>query len=259
MTTTTTGISGRDVRLASRSTLLFLLTLLALLLHVAPAGAAPPGPGDVAQPEPQPYVAVTPDCSPEGFYYDLVHPTAPQGAIYAAQWREAPGGQVNNLGINTKSGFVPSGQGDFQVRGVVVLQGQPIYTFAWTDVTVFCPGLQIPEPDDPVVTIDVQPRCEPHAGIAYEIEVESPPQGALAYKAQWREQGGQVHTVDGQQGVIPTGEGYFEIRGVLHYQGPGFYATEFVGVTVDCADDPGGGGSFPPDDAPRPGTPTFTG
>ncbi|MBW3604809.1 MAG: hypothetical protein KY460_07855 [Actinobacteria bacterium] len=57
--------------------------------------------------------------------------------------------------------------------------------------------------------------------------------------------------MDGQAGTIPTGEGQFEVRGVLHDQGPGFYPTEFVDVTVDCHDDP----VDPPIVVP----PTFTG
>ena len=118
--------------------------------------------------------------------------------------------------------------------------------------------LKQPEGAEPTVTIGVEPRCVPQPGIAYEISVDSPPPGALAYKAQWREPGGQVQTVDGQSGVLPTGEGDFEIRGVLHYQGPGFYPTDFVEVAVDCPDDPGGGGDRY-DDPPLVGTPNFTG
>jgi hypothetical protein len=115
-----------------------------------------------------------------------------------------------------------------------------------------------PEGGEPTVTIDVEPRCAPQPGVAYEISVDSPPPGALAYKAQWREPGGQVQTVDGQSGSIPTGEGEFEIRGVLHYQGPGFYPTDFVEVAVDCPGDPGAGDGRS-DDPPLVGTPNFTG
>lgn len=116
--------------------------------------------------------------------------------------------------------------------------------------------LKQPEGGEPTVTIDVEPRCAPQPGVAYEIFVDSPPPGALAYNAQWREPAGQVQTVDGQSGVLPTGEGDFEIRGVLHHQGPGFYPTDFVEVAVDCPD-PGDGGRS--DDPPLVGTPNFTG
>jgi hypothetical protein len=293
MNITTVTISRPDNGRVLRPALLVLLSVLILLTSVAPASAAEPvgGPGDLAQPQPtpeppapgpddlaqpqptpeppvpgpddlaqpqaQPQVKVTDSCNPDGFHYELVHPDAPNGAIYVAQWREVPDGAVHNLGIGSQSGFVNSGQGDFQVRGTIVVQGVPFHQFGWTDVTVFCPGLKQPEGGEPQVTIAVEPRCEPQIGIAYEIHVESPPQGALAYEAQWREPGGQVQTVDGQFGVIQTGEGDFEIRGVLHYQGPGFYPTDFVEVSVDCPADPGGGGQ--PEDPPLPGTPSFTG
>lgn len=265
MNTPTTGISWRGVRPAGRSALLLLLTLLALLIDVAPAAAeTPAAPDDMVQLLPQPTIALKPSCNPDGFHFAIVYPNAPRGAIFVAQWREAPNGPVNTLGMNVKSGFVNSGQGDFQVRAIITLQGQPVHKFDWTNVTVFCPGMKTPEPVGPVVTIDVEPRCEPDPGIAYAITVESPPPGPLAYKAQWREENGPVQSVAGQNGVIATGEGDFEIRGVLYDQGPGFYATEFVDVTVDCADDPGDGGDdpgddLPPSDPPRPGRPTFTG
>jgi len=109
-----------------------------------------------------------------------------------------------------------------------------------------------PPAPEPTVTLEVAPHCAPEPGLTYAIEVVSPPQGALAYKAQWRGDDGVVHTVAGQSGTIATGEGAFEIRGMLHHQGPGFYATDFVDVVIDCADDT-------PDDLPRPGTPNFTG
>jgi hypothetical protein len=119
--------------------------------------------------------------------------------------------------------------------------------------------IQTPPADEPTATIDLDPRCEPDAGIAYDVAIAPEPDGPLAYKAQWRTPGGAVQTVDGQHGVISTGEGTFEVRGVVHYQGPGFYATDFVTVIVDCAD-PGEPHDDPvwPDD-PRPATPTFTG
>lgn len=115
------------------------------------------------------------------------------------------------------------------------------------------PPTETPEPPEPTVTIDAHGVCDPHAGIDYAIAVQNPPDGAIAYKAQWRVPDGQVQTVDGQSGVIPTGEGHFEIRGVLHYQGPGFYPTEFTDVTVDCDDD------YPGGDRPIIVRPNFTG
>ncbi len=149
----------------------------------------------------------------------------------APAWAEEPGDSAELL--------PPAVEPAPEVPGAVVLPTEP----------------PPPQPD-PTVTIAVGGVCEPHIGIVYEIDVDAPPDGSVAYKAQWREPGGPVHTVDGKSGLISTGEGDFEVRGVLHDEGPGFHATEFVAVHVAC-DDPG----WPewPDDRPLPGTPNFTG
>lgn len=217
-------------------------------LTAVPVDPDPTGPDDITLPEddprPTPSLELTPGCDPVGFGFALTAKGLPKGAIVVIQWREAPDGAVHT--VPSAAGFVGSGEGTFQVRGTIVFNGHPVWRIDWTDVTVDC---DTPEPQ---VTIDVTPHCVPEAGVAYEIDVVSPPEGAVAYKAQWRGTDGDVHTVDGQSGTIPTGEGAFEIRGVLHYQGPGFYATDFVDVAIDCTDDT-------PDDAPLPGVPNFTG
>lgn len=208
------------------------------------------GPGGFIPPKSKPKFTLTAQCIPKpGFLYAAKWPSAPAGSTYLMQWREV-GGPVAALA--GKSGFVPSGEGDFQARVLVLHLGNLVHAFGWTDVSVDCP--------DPEVTIDVTPHCDPEPGLAYEIAVQDPPEGNLAYKAQWREPGGAVQTVDGQSGTIASGEGTFEIRGVLHYQGPGFYATDWVTVVVDCPDDPGDEpGDDEPEDAPVPGLPNFTG
>ena len=208
------------------------------------------GPGGFIPPKSKPKFTLTAQCIPKpGFLYAAKWPSAPAGSTYIMQWREA-GGPVAALA--GKSGFVPSGEGDFQARVLVVHMGNLVHAFGWTDVSVDCP--------DPEVTIDVTPHCDPEPGLAYEIAVQDPPGGNLAYKAQWRQPGGAVQTVDGQSGTIATGEGTFEIRGVLHYQGPGFYPTDWATVVVDCPHDPGDEpGGDEPEDAPVPGLPTFTG
>ena len=212
--------------------------------------AVPAGPGGLIPPKGKPKFTLAPQCIPKpGFLYQAKWPSAPAGSAYLLQWREV-GGPIAALGGT--SGFVASGEGDFQARVLVVHQGDLVHAFGWADVSVDCP--------DPKVTIDVTPHCEPEPGLAYEIDVQDPPGGAIAFKAQWREQGGPVQTVDGQSGTIATGEGTFEFRGVLHYQGPGFYPTDWVTVVVDCPDDPGGEpGGDEHEDAPVPGLPTFTG
>lgn len=208
------------------------------------------GPGGLIPPKSKPKFTLTAQCIPKpGFLYAAKWPSAPAGSTYIMQWREV-GGPIAALG--GKSGFVPSGEGDFQARVLVLHMGNLVHAFGWTDVSVDCP--------DPGVTIEVTSHCDPEPGLAYEIAVQDPPGGNLAYKAQWREPGGAVQTVDGQSGTIATGEGTFEIRGVLHHQGPGFYPTDWVTVVVDCPGDPGDEpGGDEPEDAPVPGVPTFTG
>lgn len=218
-------------------------------LTATPVDPGPTHPGDLklpeADPRPTPSIVLTPGCDPVGFGFALSPAGLPKGAVLVLQWRAAPAGAVQTI-PTTGAGFIESGEGDFQVRGTIVFKGQPVFRIDWTDVTVDC------DTPEPAVTIDVAPHCEPEAGLTYDIEVVSPPDGPVAYKAQWRGDDGVVHTVDGQSGTIATGEGTFEIRGVLHHQGPGFYATDFVEVVIDCSDDT-------PDDLPRPGTPNFTG
>lgn len=283
MATSTT--TSTTIGTGARQLLLVLLALVSALVTITPASAQeltlqteppqpPPldGPDDFQLPELAPALVLSPDCNPDGFHYSMFHPDAPEGAVYAGEYREAPDGPIQALPFDQPSGFVASGEGDFQVRGVIVNQGQLVHGYDWTDVTVFCPDIQIPPPGRTEVTIDVDPVCEPDAGLDYAIEATNVPNEPVAYKAQWRELAGDVvHTVDGQAGSIATGEGTFEIRGVLHDQGPGFHASDWAEVTVDCTEEPGGEptpeptpedepeGGLDPDDLPRPGTPTFTG
>lgn len=282
MTAPTTATSSAT-RTASPSVLLLLLVvaLLATLVGARPAGAqdlvaptegpTPPvdGPTDIAVPEVAPTLAVVPDCDPDGFHYTMVHPDAPANAVHALQYREAPNGPIQALPIGPASGFVPSGEGTFLVRGAIVVQGQPFHQYDWVEVTVFCPGL-VPTPEGPTeVEIDLTPVCEPAPGVEYAITISNAPDGPLAHTAQWRELGGgPVTTVDGQAGTLATGEGTVEVRGVVHAQGPGFHASDWAEVTVDCTDPGGDDDPDPedepedepdPDDVPRPGTPTFTG
>jgi hypothetical protein len=260
-TTIDTRTTVRPRLVALQVLLLAVLTLLTTLVAVGPAAANQFGPTDFKQPEEQPRIEVEPQCDPDGFHYDMIHPDAPANAMYLAQWREAPNGDHHNLPAGQKSGFVQSGTGDFQIRGVILVQGVPYHQYDWVDVTVFCPGLTDVPKGDPAVTIDLEPRCDlDPAGVSYEIHVTSPPNGPTAYVAQWREGNGPVSSTAGPQGFLETGEGEFEVRGVLHHQGPGFYASEWTPVTVDCATEVKPSGEVEPgDDDPRPGNPNFTG
>lgn len=224
---------------------------------------APPGPdggpllrtpSDVPEievdptPKPTPELVLTPGCDPAGFSFGLDGPALPEGAGVTIQWRTAPAGPLHTV-PTAVDGFVDSGQGHFLVRAVIFVGGQPVHRVDWTDVVVRC---RTPRP---TVTIDVAPTCDAGGAIDYAIHSTSEPEGPVAYKAQWRVSGGDITTVDGQSGRILTGEGTFQIRGVMHHQGPGFYASDLVDVVVDCPDDV----PDTPDDAPRPGIPTFTG
>jgi hypothetical protein len=210
-----------------------------------------PGPGlnddiEVA-PTPQTSLTLTPSCDPAGFDFQLTMPL-PAGGTKILQWRPA-GGAPTTAFITTGTGSVASGEGKFQARGVGMHPaGGLVAVTAWVPVTVEC--------ERPNVTIDVLPTCDPD-GLHYEIDVDHAPAGPVAYKAQWRALGGGVHVVDGQTGEIPTGEGAFEIRGVLHDQGPGMHVSEWVRAVVGCPDQPVD--PRDPDDDIRPGVPTFTG
>lgn len=252
----------RPTATAGRHVLLIVLVLLTALFAAVPAhGEAPGGPatapGDLTL---APALLVSPDCNPDGFHYKVVYPDAPDGSTYHVQWREAPAGPIVQLApSNQTTGFVASGEGDFLVRAAIVSQGELIHAYPWKDVTVDCPDIKLPPNERTKVTIDVDPVCEPDAHLTYAIQVVDAPNGDQAHKAQWRELGGAVQSVEGANGTIPSGEGTFEVRGVLYVQGQqGFFASDWTQVTVDCPDEPGDDPSDDPSDEPEPqDTPTL--
>lgn len=263
-TTTTTTPAAHPRTLIRLATLLLALAALANATLAPAAWAAPQGPTDFKQADDQPRLDLQDSCNPDGFSYDMHHPQADPNSLYLLQWREKGTNQNNN--VQGKSGFVPSGTGTFEARGAILWQGQLVHQYDWHEVTVFCPGLKPGgggggTDDEPTVTIDLDEQCDPEAGFSYEITVTSPPQGNTAVELQWREApDGPVQKVDGDSGTVASGEGTFLARGVLHYQGPGFYASDFVEVVVDCTETPGGDpGDDDPDDKPRRGNPNFTG
>ena len=201
------------------------------------------GPDDILQIAPQ--LLATPDCTPAGFHYQAILGNVPDGAVFHGQWRAAPAGAPQDV---------------------------IVHTYAWRDVTVDCLDLQLPPNGRTEVTVAAEPTCAPDTGIDYAITATGVPNGPTSYEVQVQELGGQLVTADGQAGVIGVGEGTFEVRGVLHLQGVGFHASDWVEVVVDCPDDEPGDDPRPedepedepqpgvdPDDVPRPGTPTFTG
>jgi hypothetical protein len=265
--TSTATTAAATTRPSTARALAVVLALTANLAVVPAAAAAPAGPTDVKDQDPYATITVDDHClpAPGGFTYQIdVHGDAATPWTYTAYWREKDDPQESN--VVGQSGSVATGEGSFLVKGVArhVGPGDQIlakHETAWTPVTVFCPGLKQPEGGDrdPQVTIDLEPRCDVEpAGFGYDIEVEDAPAGPLAHQLQWRASGGgPVTTQAGPSGLVDSGEGSFEARGVLHHQGPGFYASDWVEVVVDCSDDPDDEEEDDPDVVT--GTPTFTG
>jgi hypothetical protein len=180
-------------------------------------------------------------CDPAGFTYNVAGDVLPDDVV-TVQWREAPAGPVHDLGAAT-SGQVSSGNGSFEARALVVRSGELTHTIDWTPIIVRC---------RPYVVIEAYGVCTPHVGILYEFDLLNPPDGDYVYEVQWRAQGGAFHTVEGQSGFIATGEGHFEVRGVVHHDEYGSWRSEIVEVTVDCHREP-------PVDPPIIVPPNFTG
>jgi hypothetical protein len=211
-----------------------------------PTPEAPPaGPDDLTLPPPEPpSLELQPACDPAGFTYDVAG-DVPPGNVVTVAWREAPDGPIHDLGATT-SGAVLSGEGSFDVRATMTSGGEVVHTIDWTSIDVEC------ETRRPQVIIDAFGVCAPHVGIHYEIDLLNPPDGDYVYEVQWRAQGGAFHTVEGQSGFIATGEGHFEVRGVVHHDEYGSWRSEIVEVTVDCHREP-------PVDPPIIVPPNFTG
>lgn len=218
-----------------------------------PEGVVPlPDPGIVddvvVPPPPRQTLTLTPTCDPAGFDF-VLKVNAPEGGAKVLQWRPSGTGLTYSL-PTSGSGSVASGEGTFEARGLSLAPGGGVHTIMrWQLVTVRC------ETERPTVTIDVQPECDPDR-IAYAIAVDDEP-NAPTYTAEWRELGGNVHTVEGQTGHLPTGEGAFEVRGLLSVGDQQEWRSDWVKVIVDCTGDP----IEPPDPGVdiRPGIPNFTG
>ncbi|SNR33017.1 hypothetical protein SAMN06265360_102183 [Haloechinothrix alba] len=139
--------------------------LAALSLAFVPVGTAfaqpeePLEPGDALQPDdlltpdddllqpkdpggenPELAISVEPQCEPEaGVGYEIDGEGVPPGPhLYRADWQELPAGSSGSE--NGKSGFISTGEGEFEVRGVAtgVLAGADTYETEWQVVTVDC-------------------------------------------------------------------------------------------------------------------------
>jgi hypothetical protein len=254
---------GTDERRALRVTSRLLLLVL-VLAHLASgaavtaAAAAPPEPLSLTdQPQPDPYrLDLEATCTPSGFAYEVVLDDPNGQHLTAVAWRELGGGSQTVPG---PSGSVEAPNGTYEVRGSALLQGVVVFDSGWVEIEVDCPTL-VPVPKgEPSVTVEVTPSCEPEAGFSYVTTVQSPPAGDHVIELQWRGTDGPVQKAAGDQGFVATGEGTFEVRSVLYDGNPGFIASDWDEVIVDCDTEDPGEGPDPDDPDVRVATPTFTG
>jgi hypothetical protein len=234
---------------------------LALLLFALVAQALTGGIVGAAwaqQPEvddtPPDQLLAAPRCEPAaGFDYEFVVDETDGPLTYHLEWKElgdpGPGQQVDG-----RTGSVDSGPGVFVLEGVALADGDLIFE-GRVRVVVDCP-----EPD-PTVTVDVRPVCEPEPGFHYDISVAPVPEDLDTYELWWRELGGVLDLETDESGFIASGEGTFEVRGVVITQDQFRFESAWVVVTVDCSIDPDPDPD--PDDDPDPDIrrrrPNFTG
>lgn len=100
---------------------------------------------------------------------------------------------------------------------------------------------------DPKVFIDAASSCKGAFGIAYSITTHHAPANTTGVEMQWMDENGATSQSLAQQATVPSGEGVFEVRALLHTT-TGFYASDWQQVVVDCAPD-----------LPLRATPDFTG
>ena len=100
---------------------------------------------------------------------------------------------------------------------------------------------------DPKVFIDAAATCDPVAGITYVITTHHSPDNATGIEMQWMDDNGATSQNLAEQDTVPSGEGVFDVRALLHTTTE-FYASNWQEVVVECDTD-----------LPLRGTPDFTG
>jgi hypothetical protein len=216
-----------------RATPTLVLLLLALVVQTLTGGLAHAAWAQDPEPEDTPpdQLLAEPRCEPTpGFDYEFVVDETDGPLTYRLTWKaidDAGPGQE----IEGRTGSVDSGPGVFLLEGVALADGDLIFE-GRVRVVVDCP-----EPD-PSVTVDVRPICEPEPGFHYGISVAPVPENLDTYELWWRELGGVLDLETDESGFIASGEGTFEVRGVVVTQDQFRFESAWVVVTVDCSEDP---------------------
>lgn len=91
-------------------------------------------------------------------------------------------------------------------------------------------------PPTPSVTVTADASCGLSAGITYAISTHNAPATATGVEMQWMDENGATGQSIGEEGTVPSGEGVFDVRALLHTT-TGFYASDWQEVVVDCDND----------------------
>lgn len=102
-------------------------------------------------------------------------------------------------------------------------------------------------PPKPAVSVAAAGVCAPSSAIAYEITTHNAPVNTTGVEMQWMDENGATSQSIGKQGTVPSGDGVFEVRALMHTT-TDLYASSWQQVVVDCGTD-----------LPLRGTPDFTG
>lgn len=257
-------LAGAIRRLLTLPALLAAMLLAATALTTAAASAvvlvddeviADPGGGEISA-----ELALAPTCLPKaGFHYKITPHNVPEDQpnhVFDVRlyWRQQ-GDALAQVISNQLDGFVASGSGAFEAKVAVhgLLNGNEYtaYDGEWQKVSVICDFKQ-PEPR-PYSKLGVEPTCSPKAGMNYEVTAHELPEEPDHYRFHWRRPGEQFQVAMEPSGFVATGEGAFEVRGLVIHDGHGYY-TPWTDVVVTC---PAKGGD--PGDDIVPGDPNFTG